>query len=312
MAIPQQLHRGHLITRQEDVEWLKAKRGRLARIIQASQMEANEMEQLGFITGQWCGNIPMLHLFHCIIEDDTKPLFLHRNDTCTRRELDQRNSSERPETVNEVIAKWWNDVEFNPTLLVMDCDDNFATAIDVRFESVKNMTPANANNVKDHLTLLCTNLIRVIQNWEQSGQGEGGHMESEGNNNEDNYHLRVPLNVGSSFGQLAGRSNNALANRCNFIQGKVTYLLYFWKLAHRHQLLNSTVQRLSDDSSTCDRSVVPSARSSISSRCHGREEDTSIATVAESIHDLAHVTHQAEVSHAARSRQEYLKSLHEQ
>ena len=157
---------GHPITRQEDVKWLKAERGHLAGIIQASQMEANEMEQLGFIAGQWHGNIPMLHLFHCIIEDDIKPLFLHCNDACTRRELDQWNSSERPETVYEVIAKRWNDVDFNPTMLVMDCHDDFATAIDVRFESVKNMTPANATNIKDHLTSLHTNLIQVIQNWE--------------------------------------------------------------------------------------------------------------------------------------------------
>ena len=95
-------------------------------------------------------------------------------------------------------------------------------------------------------------------------------MESEGNDNEGNYHLRVPLNVGSSFGQLAGRSNNALANRCNFIQGNATYLLYLWELAHRHQFLDSTVQRLSDDSSAHDGSVVPSTRSSISSHCCGR------------------------------------------
>ena len=124
------------------------------------------MEQLGFIAGQWRGNIPMLRLFHCIIEDDIKPLFLRHNDACTRRELDQWNSSERPETVYEVIAKRWNDVDFNPTMLVMDCHDDFATAIDVRFESVKNMTPANANSIEHCLTSLRTNLIRVIQNWE--------------------------------------------------------------------------------------------------------------------------------------------------
>ena len=66
------------------------------------------------------------------------------------------------------------------------------------------MTPANANNVKDRLTSLRTNVIQVIQNWERSGLGEGGHMESEGNENEDNYYLRVPLNVSGPFGQLAG------------------------------------------------------------------------------------------------------------
>ena len=40
---------GHLIIRQEDVEWLKAKRGCLAGNIQASQTEASEMEQLGLL-----------------------------------------------------------------------------------------------------------------------------------------------------------------------------------------------------------------------------------------------------------------------
>ena len=111
---------GHPITRQENVKWLKAERGHLAGIIQALQTEANEMEKLGFIAGQWHGNIPMLHLCHCIIEDGIKPLFLCHNDTCTRRALDQ-NSSERPEAVYKVIVKRWNDVDFNPTMLVMDC-----------------------------------------------------------------------------------------------------------------------------------------------------------------------------------------------
>ena len=112
---------GHPITREENVKWLKAERGCLAGIIQASQTEADEMEQLGFIAGQWHGNTPMLHLFHCIIEDDIKPLFLCHNDTCTRRALVQWNSSERPETVYEVIVKRWNDVDSYPTMLVMDC-----------------------------------------------------------------------------------------------------------------------------------------------------------------------------------------------
>ena len=46
------------------------------------------------------------------------------------------------------------------------------------------------------------------------------------------------------FGSLANRSHPALSRHRNFLRGKPSYLLYFWELMDRHQLLQTTMQRL--------------------------------------------------------------------
>jgi len=46
---------------------------------------------------------------------------------------------------------------------------------------------------------------------------------------------------------------------------KLSYLLYFWEVADRHQLLQSALQRLNDDVGALDASSVPSATSSATS-----------------------------------------------
>ena len=45
--------------------------------------------------GAWTGQIPYLHLIHCITDcDDAWHAFLHQNDVMERAELDAQGSSE--------------------------------------------------------------------------------------------------------------------------------------------------------------------------------------------------------------------------
>ena len=48
------------------------------------------------------------------------------------------------------------------------------------------------------------------------------------------------------MGALAGRPARALETRTTFLNGRPPYLLYIWEVVDRHQLLQSSLQQLSD------------------------------------------------------------------
>ena len=89
-------------------------------------------------------------------------------------------------------------------------------------------------------------LKRAIQNWERSGQGDGGYTEEE-EVMDDNTDDKEEENGGEdrfAFGGLTGRPQKALDLRRNFFDDKATYLLYLWDILEEHDLTQSTMQQL--------------------------------------------------------------------
>ena len=110
------------------------------------------------------------------------------------------------------------------------------------------MEPATAAKVEGLLTGMRSTLLRIIQNWESSGQGEGGHDREDDNENV----------VANREGALAGRSKAALQTRQAFLYpNKPTYLLYLWELADQHQLLESVLQKLNKDVAASNAGSAP-------------------------------------------------------
>ncbi len=64
---------------------------------------------------------------------------------------------------------------------------------------------------------------------------------------------------------LHGRPARALQTRIAFLNGRPSYLLYFWEVADAHQLLPSLLQQLSNSTGAMDASGAPSATRSVSS-----------------------------------------------
>ena len=60
------------------------------------------------------------------------------------------------------------------------------------------------------------------------------------------------------MGGLQGRPARALDSRAAFLYGKPSYLMYFWEIADRHQLLQSSLQRLHESVGASDASTAPS------------------------------------------------------
>ena len=175
-----------------------------------------------------------------------------------------------------------------------------------------------------------SDLLRIISRWEQSGQGEGGRdQEDVGDDEEqedtitydgdeeeeegfgaeqpavldDNISfITSQTSPASAIGTLRGRPARALQSRAAFLNGRPSYLLYFWEVADTHQLLQSSLQRLSNHTGASDASQAPStAGGSRTSRQRLQElqptSDSqtreSLGAIARSITDLAESNRQS-------------------
>ena len=107
-------------------------------------------------------------------------------------------------------------------------------------------------------------LLRIIQNWERSGQGEGGRHDGDDDSELEEVCEDITATTSESFGSLSQthRPACALQNGAAFSPvGKPSFLLYFWESANRHQLLHSALQRLDSNVAASDASSAPSTTS---------------------------------------------------
>jgi len=230
----------------------------------------------------WRGNIPYLRLIHCLLEDDIKRKYLERDKAMTRVELDGRNSNRMEPTVWDMISDRWNSHVFCPITCTLTIHEAFIDPIDCSYGLVAHLAIATPRKVKDKISEMRTDLLRIIQKWEQSGQGEGGNLDDDDENNE----LDISHDGNDRFGDLNNRSPFALQSRSCFLGGKPPYLLYFWELAWKHDLLLSSLQKLSPAVALKDGSR---ARDTLYSRGATAMNDQSKAVIAlsASINNLA-------------------------
>ena len=87
----------------------------------------------------------MLHLIHCIIENDSmRQAFMgHYDIDIDRLAVENRNSVEkRPETVWEMVSNCWNDPCFNLQTESLTIHSDFITKIDIGFDFVMSLSLA--------------------------------------------------------------------------------------------------------------------------------------------------------------------------
>ena len=172
------------------------------------------------------------------------------------------------------------------------------TSIDCRHDLVVHLAPATPQRIQDFFTSTRSDLLRIISNWEMSGQGDGGRenedatVDDNGSSTSIDIEELPPATMG---GNLRNRPPRALDNRAAFLNGRPSYLLYFWEVADTHQLLASSLQRLGDNANASSALSPPfistSTRSSItssggSSRVRGRRERHDDNVMAPFVHSL--------------------------
>jgi hypothetical protein len=155
----------------------------------------------------------------------------------------------------------WNSSDFNPVAPPSECHFDFQSATDCSYELVKSLTPATPENVKDIFVSMRFHLLRIIARWEQSGQGEGGRDNDADTEEEDAKEASSTISTDNDFhdrmiGSLSGRPACALQSRAAFLNGQPLHLLYFWEIADRHQLLQSSLQQLRSSTGASDASLA--------------------------------------------------------
>jgi hypothetical protein len=106
---------------------------------------------------------------------------------------------------------------------------------------------ATPEKVEERWNSMNLALKRAITNWERSGQGDGGVVELDDDDNEGDESSGGDVGDRTkNFGSLNGRGQQALDLRRNFFSDKNTYLLYLWDVLDEHGLVQSSMQQLLD------------------------------------------------------------------
>ena len=124
----------------------------------------------------------------------------------------------RSQTVFERMAELWNSSAFNPSAPSSSCHEDFMSSTDCSYDLVSALIPATPQRIQDFFTSMRSDLVRIISNWETSGQGDGGR-----DNEESPVDMDDTTSVSSgvlgepSYGQLRNRPPRALDTRAAFL-----------------------------------------------------------------------------------------------
>jgi membrane-associated HD superfamily phosphohydrolase len=148
----------------------------------------------------------------------------------SRLSLENRNSDlSRDISFWEDISNIWNDPEYTPTTELFN---NNLQQTEIPHSKVATLAKATPEKCQSRFNAVVLNLKRIITMWERSGQGEGGFLHEE-------EEAQLGMN---EFGSLAGRSENALSNRANFVGGNGKHFLYLWDLIDKYNLMKTCTQ----------------------------------------------------------------------
>jgi hypothetical protein len=227
--------------RKESAEWVNA----------VQQLENDSVDKA---EKAWYGPLPMLRLIMALDHsEDIRHAYLKRNDISKERiALDnQKSVDKRVTTVWELLASLWNDPEFSPvTEHVEDLHSDFTYLFSIPHGRVATLTPATPDKVKEKISTMIVTLQRIICRWTLSGQGDGGVDVNDGDvDHVDN----------NEFGSLANRPRGSLHRRAGFLGNSQPYLLYFWEMLDKYQLLSTAFSELNQKmSAKNDGEGVPS------------------------------------------------------
>ncbi len=180
-------------------------------------------------------------LIHALVDnDEVKSAFLKRHDIPQGRAIENCNSKDREPSVWELLTKFWNDPSFEPvTEEVGSLHSDFSNAEVLSYDKISELVCASPEKCEEKINLMLLQLNRVIMNWEHSGQRDGGVDTSE-TNNDDWINAKTKIVIGSFTNWI----DLALNLRKSFVSYNQTYLLYFWHMLEKHDLMKMSMQQL--------------------------------------------------------------------
>jgi hypothetical protein len=173
-------------------------------------------------------------LYHVLVDDDFRGAYARTHAVKSRQELDGRNSGLYADFYDTAADKF-NDQNWVPSSLSLpDVHPDFAESKLLNLT----VTPVSGEQLKKKLSDARYKMVKVIADWEQSGNGAGQCVE------EDNHYVFVDGD-----------------NRKSFLRERPPHVLYLWHISHTYGILQNVRQQLSSDSS-CDGNNAPSVADS--------------------------------------------------
>jgi hypothetical protein len=215
-----------------DISFLITTEKTLFDTVNSSKTAVSTVSDTSSRSAPWTTNEPYLRLYHCIFHEEVQPLLMSMNDVMDRPTLDARNSSARPETFFEAVARIFNDdCVFFTTEILPDLHYAFAHPTILDFEDMP--CEVTAEDVKKRFADARAKLIKIISKWELSGNGFGQRAVGD-----------------EDFGHMGEDNLEAGENRGNFLDSMTKeHILYFWYLADKNELLKNVLNVIADTSS---------------------------------------------------------------
>jgi hypothetical protein len=225
------------VSEPDDITFLVTAEKHLYETVTSSKTEATTVSDTSSASSasraaSWTTNEPYLRLYHSIFHEDVLSLLMSMNDVMDRPTLDARNSSARPETFFEAVARIFNDdCIFFTTEILPDLHYAFSHPIILDIEDMPGtVTP---EEVKKRFADARAKLIKIISKWELSGNGFGQRAVGD-----------------DDFGHMGEDNLEAGENRGNFLDSMTKeHILYFWYLADKNELLKNVLNVIADTSS---------------------------------------------------------------
>jgi hypothetical protein len=222
------------VSEPEDVTFLVTQERKLFDTVKAAKSGSTAVSETSSTsrTPPWTTNEPYLRLYHAIFHEEVQPLLMSMNDVMDRPTLDARNSSARPETFFEAVARIFNDeCIFFTTEILPDLHYSFAHPLLLDFDDMPG--PVTPEEVKKRFADGRAKLIKIISKWELSGNGFGQRTVND-----------------DDFGHMGEDNLEAGENRGNFLDSMTKeHILYFWYLADKNELLKNVLNVIAETSS---------------------------------------------------------------
>lgn len=275
------------ITGLQDLAFLTEEEEKYRTILNNAATERNLLAETQ--AQAWIGNAPWLRLAHAVLADEVVEAYKSVNDWNGRELTDARNSTVRPRSFEELCANKYNDPTFCPkTMEYGELHDDYLLPIDLPHEDAPMVT---AGKIKDKLSHARCELMKMIADWEKSGNGEGQRNED----SEDLGHI-----VEGQRWYAPGSTEEEPEfvdgdNRKNFLRGRGSHLLYFWQIFDDNAILYHTLAKLPNQFCASSEGVPSTIGGSRAAR-RQREEEERLArdrdeefktSVATSMHSMA-------------------------
>jgi hypothetical protein len=234
------------VSEPDDLLFLVSEEKKLFDVVNSSKKEATAVSETSSSrAAPWTTNEPYLRLYHAIFHEDVQPLLMSMNDVMDRSTLDARNSSARPETFFEAVARIFNDdIIFFSTDILPDLHYSFAHSLLLDFDDMPG--PVTPEEVKKRFADARAKLIKIISKWELSGNGFGQRALGD-----------------DDFGHMSEENLEAGENRGNFLDSMTKeHILYFWYLADKNELMKNVLNVIADTSSADSENYQTTSKSS--------------------------------------------------